>query len=120
MSPNSSASIAEFSHCLKQANLDVDAIDIVDILWLAIQISKVAPTSTPTPEVIEETPQIEPSSPIETAFLTTSDTKVLDSKSAVSAYTSPPQKTSENAGGFPTQPFRMPTAEALANKLELD
>jgi formylglycine-generating enzyme required for sulfatase activity len=120
MSTDSSANISEFSRCFKQAKLDVDAIDIADILWLAVQISKVSPASSTTPEVTEETPQIEPSSPIENTFSTSPITNLSDYQPTVSAYTSPPQKSSENAGGFPAQPFRMPTAEALANKLELD
>lgn len=120
MSTDSLANISEFSRCLKEAKLDVDAIDIADIIWLAVQINQVASTSTATPEVTEETPQIEPSSPIETTFSTTPVTNLSDYQPKVSAYTSPPQESSENADGFPTQPFRMPTAEALANKLELD
>ncbi|HEY9850801.1 MAG TPA: formylglycine-generating enzyme family protein [Leptolyngbyaceae cyanobacterium] len=120
MSTDSSASIAEFSRCLKQAKLELDATDIADILWLAVQINKIAPTSTPTPESTEETPQIESSSPIGNTFSTTPVSNFSDSKPPVSAYTSPPQKSLENADSFPAQPFRMPTAEALANKLELD
>lgn len=119
MSPNSSVSIGEFSGWLKQAKLDIDATDIAEILWLAVQINEVSPASTSTPETIEVTPRNEDLAPIETTSSTIPTTNISTSNPTVSAYTSPPQRSSEDGDFLHTQPFRAPTAEALPNKLEL-
>jgi len=119
MSPNSSASIGEFSGWLKQAKLDIDATDIAEILWLAVQINEVSPASTSTPETIEVTPQNEDLASIKTTSSTTPTTNISTYNPTVSAYTSPPQRSSEGGDFLNMQPFRAPTAEALPNKLEL-
>ncbi|MFB2879588.1 SAV_2336 N-terminal domain-related protein [Floridanema aerugineum] len=119
MSKNSSTSIGEFSGWLKQAKLDIDAIDIADILWLAVQLSKVSPASTSTPESTEVTPQNDRYPPIQTISSIIPYTNLSTYQPTVSAYTSWPEKSSEDADYFPVRSFRAPTAEALPNKLEL-
>jgi formylglycine-generating enzyme required for sulfatase activity len=119
MSTNSSASIGEFSGWLQQAKLDIDATDIAEILWLAVQMSEVSLASNSRSELTEVTPQNEDLLPIETTYSTTHTAKLSTSQPAVSAYTSPPQKSSEDGAFFNMRSFRAPTAEALPNKLEL-
>lgn len=114
--------IAAFSKLLKKVEIDLDAEQIADLLWLALQMEEVKVTPTP------ETQILEPETPIETnnsdSQLTTPPQKKppVSRKDSIPVYLPPTSKPSQqkpNQSVSEGIPFKAPTAPALRNPLAL-
>jgi len=113
--------IAAFDKLLKKVEIDLDAEQIADLLWLALQIEEVKVTPTPEMQILE------PETPIETnnsdSQLTTPPQKnpPVSHQPSASVYLPPTSKGSQQKQNKSIEgiPFKAPAAPALRNPLAL-
>ncbi|OKH35591.1 hypothetical protein NIES2119_19970 [[Phormidium ambiguum] IAM M-71] len=121
MQATNSFGIAAFSKLLKKVEIDLDAEQIADLLWLALQMEEVKVTPT------SETQIVEPETPIEIETSDSQPTKPTPAKPPVSqpsasVYLPPTSKGSEqkqNKNLSEGIKFKAPTAPALRQPLAL-
>lgn len=116
-----SLGIAAFSKLLKKVEIDLDAEQIADLLWLALQMGEVKVTPTPEMQIVE------PETPIESnnsdSQLTTPPLAKppVSHQPSVSAYLPPTSKPSQQKQNKSVEgiPFKAPAAPALRQPLAL-
>lgn len=113
--------ITAFSKLLKKVEIDLDAEQIADILWLALQMGEVKVTPTPGTQIAE------PETPIEIDTSENQPTTPPQKKPPVShqhkasAYLPPTSKSSQQKQNQSVEgiPFKAPAAPALRQPLAL-
>jgi hypothetical protein len=115
--------ITALNALLKRADIDLDAEQIADLLWLAVQIGKVEETSSPETQVEEPQTAIEieiktPDSPLP---LPPPPAQPASNQPAASAYLppSPSQSHSQDKTVSEGIPFKAPAAPGLRQPLAL-